>query len=142
MSVPGSRDDQTPPLEKRDSKKYLETGDEMRRNRFRERSKNLERGVSAPAFNLPFSSKNTSSNPKAPMPLTEEEAVTVGQGIGHEFVKKTYFQPTYCHHCSELLWGIKGQGLSCTGNYRLSILQHTHIPPAYFTFWRLCCYWY
>lgn len=109
------------PLEKKDSRKRMDTGDEKRRNRFRERSKNLERGVSAPAFKLDSPSDETSPAPKAPLPLTAEEAVTVAHGMGHELIKKTFFQPTYCHHCTELLWGIKGQGLQCTGNGLITV---------------------
>ncbi|XP_075976458.1 diacylglycerol kinase theta isoform X2 [Anticarsia gemmatalis] len=31
----------------------------------------------------------------------------------HSFVKKTFHKPTYCHHCSDLLWGLIGQGYGC-----------------------------
>ena len=96
--------DKSPPV-RQDSKKRLGTGDSGRRARFKERSHELEKGRSAP--NL--------FGEKAPLPLTEEEAVTVGHGLGHEFQRKTFFQMTHCHHCTELLWGIKGQGLQCTG---------------------------
>jgi hypothetical protein len=34
---------------------------------------------------------------------------------GHFFVKKTFHKPTYCHHCTEMLWGLIGQGLTCEG---------------------------
>ena len=42
-------------------------------------------------------------------------------GHGHFFSKKTFHKPTYCHHCTEMLWGLIGQGFICEG---LS-LQHT-----------------
>ncbi|XP_030370888.1 diacylglycerol kinase theta isoform X4 [Scaptodrosophila lebanonensis] len=32
---------------------------------------------------------------------------------GHSFVKKTFHKPTYCHHCSDLLWGLIQQGYIC-----------------------------
>ncbi|XP_063703643.1 diacylglycerol kinase theta isoform X3 [Culicoides brevitarsis] len=32
---------------------------------------------------------------------------------GHNFQKKTFHKPTYCHHCSDLLWGLIGQGYIC-----------------------------
>ncbi|XP_075148584.1 diacylglycerol kinase theta isoform X8 [Haematobia irritans] len=33
---------------------------------------------------------------------------------GHTFVKKNFHKPTYCHHCSDLLWfGLIGQGYIC-----------------------------
>jgi hypothetical protein len=34
---------------------------------------------------------------------------------GHSFVKKTFHKPTNCHYCSELLWGLMGQGFICEG---------------------------
>lgn len=105
-----------PKLVHQDSKKRLVkgVGDVERRSRFKERSKNLERGISAPELTIDAGSKH---NPKAkaPLPFTEEEVLTIGHGMGHEFVRKTYFQPTYCHHCAEMLWGLKGQGFQCKG---------------------------
>lgn len=35
---------------------------------------------------------------------------------GHSFGKKTFHKPTYCHHCSDLLWGLIGQGYICEGS--------------------------
>lgn len=35
------------------------------------------------------------------------------QGHGHYFTKKTFHKPTYCHHCTEMLWGLIGQGYIC-----------------------------
>eukprot|EP00731_Ephydatia_muelleri_P011027 Em0005g1613a len=35
------------------------------------------------------------------------------KSFGHVFEKKTYFQPTYCQHCTKMLWGLKEQGLEC-----------------------------
>lgn len=99
-----------PPLDRGQSRVRLDRGD-GRRDKFKERAKSLERGKSSPAFFVGSKTKG----PLAPMPLSEGEAKTVGQGLGHEFLRKTYFQPTYCHHCTELLWGLKGQGLQCTG---------------------------
>ncbi|XP_022248102.1 diacylglycerol kinase theta-like, partial [Limulus polyphemus] len=32
---------------------------------------------------------------------------------GHFFVKKTFHKPTYCHHCTDMLWGLIGQGYIC-----------------------------
>ena len=102
------------PLLKEDSKKRLDHGDSRRRDRFKERSRNIERGISAPAL-LVEDGKTVPTAVKAPLPFTAEEAVTVGQGLGHEFCKKTYFHPTYCHHCTKMLMGIKGQGFQCSG---------------------------
>lgn len=36
---------------------------------------------------------------------------------GHFFVKKNFHKPTYCHHCTDLLWGLIGQGYVCEGEY-------------------------
>lgn len=38
------------------------------------------------------------------------------RGHGHFFVKKTFHKPTYCHHCTDMLWGLIQQGLVCEGN--------------------------
>ncbi|XP_019864703.1 diacylglycerol kinase theta isoform X3 [Aethina tumida] len=32
---------------------------------------------------------------------------------GHSFCKKTFHKPTYCHHCSDMLWGLIQQGFIC-----------------------------
>nr|CAD7442331.1 unnamed protein product [Timema bartmani] len=32
---------------------------------------------------------------------------------GHSFAKKTFHKPTYCHHCSDMLWGLIQQGYIC-----------------------------
>lgn len=36
-------------------------------------------------------------------------------GHGHYFTKKTFHKPTYCHHCTDMLWGLIGQGCICEG---------------------------
>lgn len=41
----------------------------------------------------------------------------------HSFAKKTFHKPTYCHHCSDLLWGLIGQGYGCEGT-------RAHAPRA------------
>ncbi len=46
-----------------------------------------------------------------------------GGGVGslvayqhrHSFSKKTFHKPTNCHYCSDLLWGLMGQGYICDG---------------------------
>jgi len=32
----------------------------------------------------------------------------------HDFRKKTFHKPTFCQHCSDLLWGLTNQGMQCT----------------------------
>jgi hypothetical protein len=34
---------------------------------------------------------------------------------GHVFSKKTFHKPTYCHHCTDMLWGLIQQGYICEG---------------------------
>ncbi len=108
MAEPSSTPDPTPPsqgarvLPRGDSRKRLL--DDVRRDRFKGRAKDLERGISAPILDV-----------MSPLPLNENEVVTVGQGMGHDLTKKTFYQPTYCHYCSELLWGLRGQGYLCKG---------------------------
>lgn len=34
---------------------------------------------------------------------------------GHFFCKKTFHRPSYCHHCTDMLWGLIGQGYMCEG---------------------------
>ena len=47
---------------------------------------------------------------------------------GHSFGKKTFHKPTYCHHCSDLLWGLIGQGYICEGTNFISLIY----PPTIF----------
>jgi hypothetical protein len=49
---------------------------------------------------------------------------------GHTFGKKTFHKPTYCHHCSDLLWGLIGQGYICEG-------RRTFSCQIYFSFFKL-----
>ena len=87
-----------------------------RRMRFKDQgSKGLERGISSPAF---FGDKasTTSSMPNA------------SSATEHEFERKTFMKPTCCHYCTEMLWGLKGQGQQCKGN----VLTAPHVSR-----WRL-----
>ena len=43
--------------------------------------------------------------------------------LGHYFSKKSFHKPTYCHHCTDLLWGLIGQGLICKGNVKEFIIN-------------------
>lgn len=44
---------------------------------------------------------------------------------GHVFTKKTFHKPTYCHHCSDMLWGLIQQGYICEGR-QPPPLQYKH----------------
>lgn len=83
--------------------------DAKRRQKFKDRS----RGLSAPLLLSP--------DTKAPLPFSTLETA---RGLGHQFAKKTFFQPTFCHHCTELLWGLKHQGLKCPGLYEIQYNSH------------------
>lgn len=63
---------------------------------------------------------STGAKPTAketPSPTTEGPPEVVQQG--HCFSKKTFHKPTYCHHCTDMLWGLIGQGLICEGENSL-----------------------
>ncbi|BES91540.1 Diacylglycerol kinase [Nesidiocoris tenuis] len=40
-------------------------------------------------------------------------AAAAAAAAGHSFTKKTFHKPTYCHHCTDLLWGLLQQGSIC-----------------------------
>ena len=44
---------------------------------------------------------------------SSEKMASVDIG-GHNFKKKTFTKPTFCHYCSDMLWGLTNQGLQCT----------------------------
>jgi hypothetical protein len=35
----------------------------------------------------------------------------------HDFHETTYFKPTFCVHCTGLLWGLIKQGWKCKGQF-------------------------
>ncbi|XP_032230180.2 diacylglycerol kinase theta [Nematostella vectensis] len=45
-------------------------------------------------------------------PILDEAFQAHGQS-GHRFVRKTFTRPTYCHHCTDMLWGFTNQGFMC-----------------------------
>ena len=45
---------------------------------------------------------------------------------GHTFVKKTFGKPTYCHHCSDLIWGIIQIGYICEGMYQYLLCMYVY----------------
>ncbi|RWS29494.1 diacylglycerol kinase theta-like protein [Leptotrombidium deliense] len=56
------------------------------------------------------SAKSSENNPS---PTTETVPEYDQFGHGHYFTKKTFHKPTYCHHCTDMLWGLIGQGCIC-----------------------------
>ena len=48
-------------------------------------------------------------------------------GHGHFFTKKTFHKPTFCHHCTEMLWGLIGQGFVCEGKASAFYLNKNNI---------------
>lgn len=68
------------------------------------------------------SNKNKKQNNNDPKNVFSMDQLVhkMGDG-GHTFVKKNFHKPTYCHHCSDLLWfGLIGQGYICEGKWTLS----------------------
>jgi len=59
--------------------------------------------------------------------LTAEEGAVDCDGDvhGHFFCKKTFHRPTYCHHCTDMLWGLIGQGYMCEG--RTTCMINTYL---------------
>ena len=61
---------------------------------------------------------STSSSVKSLSKTGRSKSVAFAEALGnngHSFSKKTYHRPTYCHHCTDLLWGLTNQGLQCSG---------------------------
>lgn len=52
-------------------------------------------------------------------------------GHGHTFAKKTFHKPTYCHGCTDMLWGIIQQGHICEGE----LLFFLNIKKKFKNFW-------
>ena len=57
--------------------------------------------------------------------LRLEEAFSAHGQSGHRFVRKTFTRPSYCHHCTDLLWGLTNQGLICEGR------EHKDTVPCF-----------
>ena len=47
--------------------------------------------------------------------MDRQESRTALIGHGHDFQKTTFHKLTYCHFCTDLLWGLSGQGFVCQG---------------------------
>ena len=48
----------------------------------------------------------------------------------HDFHETTYFKPTFCVHCTGLLWGLIKQGWKCKGK----VIHHCLSHPSFFSF--------
>ena len=57
--------------------------------------------------------------------------MTGSRPSNHIFEKKTYFQPTYCQHCTKMLWGLKEQGLECRGLFSYLVLIMCNPNPLW-----------
>lgn len=55
-------------------------------------------------------------------------AVENPTNLGHSFVKKTFHRPTYCHNCTDMLWGLMQQGSICEGKHYA--LLHYNYPSV------------
>ena len=49
---------------------------------------------------------------------------------GHYFLKKNFHKPSYCHHCSDLVWGLLGQGYVCEGKHNCSSSNGSKMQPS------------
>ena len=49
--------------------------------------------------------------------MDRQESMVALLGHGHEFVKTTFYHPTFCHHCTDLLWGLRNQGVVCQSEW-------------------------
>ena len=56
---------------------------------------------------------------------------------GHYFLKKNFHKPSYCHHCSDLVWGLLGQGYVCEGILKLFFFHRIFIASMFFASFRL-----
>ncbi|VEN49755.1 unnamed protein product [Callosobruchus maculatus] len=81
-------------------------------------------GVAPPAGGgpTPLSQPNAASDQAATPPANANAAAAAAvtanqqqphQHHGHHFCKKTFHKPTYCHHCTDMLWGLIQQGFTC-----------------------------
>nr|CAH7752088.1 unnamed protein product [Callosobruchus chinensis] len=69
----------------------------------------------------PLSQPNAASDQAATPPAAAAAAAVAAavtanqphQHHGHHFCKKTFHKPTYCHHCTDMLWGLIQQGFTC-----------------------------
>ena len=69
---------------------------------------------STPTSNVPQQlARISSATAENPSPTSDTTPVYDQFGHGHYFTKKTFHKPTYCHHCTDMLWGLIGQGLIC-----------------------------
>lgn len=60
-------------------------------------------------------SRISSATVENPSPTSDSVPEYDQFGHGHYFTKKTFHKPTYCHHCTDMLWGLIGQGFICEG---------------------------
>ncbi|XKL61697.1 hypothetical protein PGB90_001530 [Kerria lacca] len=56
-------------------------------------------------------------------------AVEIPTNLGHSFVKKTFHRPTYCHNCTDMLWGLMQQGSVCEGKTEKRLKFSSHGNP-------------
>ena len=58
---------------------------------------------------------NEDSMPRCLSDTRLDEAFSAHGQSGHRFSRKTFTRPSYCHHCTDMLWGLTNQGLICEG---------------------------
>ncbi|XP_064473132.1 diacylglycerol kinase theta-like isoform X2 [Ornithodoros turicata] len=70
-------------------------------------------GVGSSEQHHPHSDEEGPGSPSAPQSDEDNEQPEYETGHGHYFTKRTFHKPTYCHHCTDMLWGLIGQGYIC-----------------------------
>lgn len=61
----------------------------------------------------PTSAGAEGSSPQEQPQQQQQQQPEYETGHGHYFTKRTFHKPTYCHHCTDMLWGLIGQGYIC-----------------------------
>ena len=66
---------------------------------------------------------NEDSMPRCLSDTRLDEAFSAHGQSGHRFSRKTFTRPSYCHHCTDMLWGLTNQGLICEGENACNNIQ-------------------
>jgi Phorbol esters/diacylglycerol binding domain (C1 domain) len=56
----------------------------------------------------------------------------------HDFHETTYFKPTFCVHCTGLLWGLIKQGWKCKGKLFHQLCFFFYLIKIKFRLWYQC----
>ena len=79
------------------------------------KTRSLERGKSAPLIVVSQNDEEKTASKKD----AHLHVSSLTSSAGHDFKKRSFYKPTYCQHCSEMLWGFMNQGYQCEGETRV-----------------------